>query len=175
MRAKAGGGYEVVSRAGQYLAVPSSTVEDATIKAIVDPYVTMLNAYNNTEAGKTTVPIDALKAFTEETNGTNLQADAAVYELETNGIDVDFHLSGAMTNAKIADSATPEAPYTLLVSDMFKLMPYENSLVVLKMNGPQIKAVLERAYRNLLLLQVRPRIRRLLVLHHLYAGYHVGR
>ena len=27
-------------------------------------------------------------------------------------------------------------------------MPYENSLVVMKMNGPQLKAVLERAYRN---------------------------
>ena len=27
-------------------------------------------------------------------------------------------------------------------------MPYENSLVVLSMNGPQLKAVLERAYRN---------------------------
>ena len=27
-------------------------------------------------------------------------------------------------------------------------MPYENSLVALSMNGPQIKAVLERAYRN---------------------------
>ena len=31
---------------------------------------------------------------------------------------------------------------------MFTLMPYENSIVVLKMNGPQLKAVLERAYRN---------------------------
>ena len=31
---------------------------------------------------------------------------------------------------------------------MFTLMPYENSLVVLRMNGPQLKAVLERAYRN---------------------------
>jgi 2',3'-cyclic-nucleotide 2'-phosphodiesterase (5'-nucleotidase family) len=31
---------------------------------------------------------------------------------------------------------------------MFSAMPYENSLVVLSMNGPQIKAVLERAYRN---------------------------
>jgi hypothetical protein len=27
-------------------------------------------------------------------------------------------------------------------------MPYENSLVVMNMNGPQLKAVLERAYRN---------------------------
>ena len=27
-------------------------------------------------------------------------------------------------------------------------MPYENSLVVISMNGPQLKAVLERAYRN---------------------------
>ncbi len=39
-------------------------------------------------------------------------------------------------------------PVTLKVSDMFTLMPYENSLVVLSMNGPQLKAVLERAYRN---------------------------
>jgi 2',3'-cyclic-nucleotide 2'-phosphodiesterase (5'-nucleotidase family) len=31
---------------------------------------------------------------------------------------------------------------------MFNLMPYENSLVVLEMNGPQIKRVLERSYRN---------------------------
>ncbi len=31
---------------------------------------------------------------------------------------------------------------------MFNLMPYENSLVVLSMNGPQIKEILERSYRN---------------------------
>lgn len=31
---------------------------------------------------------------------------------------------------------------------MFTLMPYENSLVVISMNGPQLKAVLERGYRN---------------------------
>jgi hypothetical protein len=31
---------------------------------------------------------------------------------------------------------------------MFAGMPYENSLVVIRMNGPQLKAVLERAYRN---------------------------
>jgi hypothetical protein len=36
----------------------------------------------------------------------------------------------------------------MTVSDMFTLMPYENSLVALEMNGPQLKAVLERAYRN---------------------------
>ncbi len=120
MRPKAGGGYEVVSRAGQYLAVSTSTTEDPTIKAIVDPYVNLLNAYNNTVVGQTTVPIDALQAFTQETNGTNLQADSAVFELGTHGINVDFHLSGAMTNSKVADTATQAAPYTLLVSDMFK-------------------------------------------------------
>ena len=53
-----------------------------------------------------------------------------------------------MTNRKVADAATPASPVTLKVSDMFTLMPYENSLVVLSMNGPQIKAVLERGYRN---------------------------
>ncbi len=45
-------------------------------------------------------------------------------------------------------AATEAAPVTLKVSDMFTLMPYENSLVVLNMNGPQLKRVLERAYRN---------------------------
>lgn len=148
LRAKADGGYEVVSRAGQYLSVASSVAEDPEIKAIVDPYIALFNTYNNTVVGQTTVPIDALQAYTQETNGANLQADSAVHVLENNGIDVDFHLSGAMSNRKVADGATPASPVTLKVSDMFTLMPYENSLVVMEMNGPQIKAVLERAFRN---------------------------
>ena len=114
MRAKAGGGYEVVSRAGQYLSVSMSattpTAEDAAIKAIVDPYVPILNAYQDTVIGKTAVPIDTLQAFTQETNGANLQADASVWVLRQAGKQVDFHLSGAMTNKKIADAATPASP-----------------------------------------------------------------
>ena len=61
---------------------------------------------------------------------------------------VDVHLSGAMTNASVAPGATPAAPAELTKGDMFNLMRYENSLVVLSMNGPQIKDVLERSYRN---------------------------
>lgn len=149
LRPKDGGGYEVVSRAGNYISVSMSTVENPVIKSILDPYVTLLNSYNNTELGYTTVPLDALSAFTQETNAANLQADAAVFKLENeNDIPVDFHLSGAMTNRKVADLATVGSPVKLKVSDMFSLMPYENSLVVLNMNGPQLKAVLERAYRN---------------------------
>jgi 2',3'-cyclic-nucleotide 2'-phosphodiesterase (5'-nucleotidase family) len=142
------GGYEVVSRAGRYIDVPNDTVEDPAIKAIVDPYLAQMAVYTNTVIGETTVPIDALQAFTQETNAANLQADASVFELTSKGIDVDLHLAGAMTNRKIADSATVATPFTLKVSDMFALMPYENSLVVMEMNGPQLRAVLERAYRN---------------------------
>ena len=92
VRAKAGGGYEVVSQAGQYLSVTMSTAEDPAVKAIADPYVSVLAAYNDKVIGQTTVPIDTLKAFTEETNGANLQADSAIFELAKNGItDVDFH------------------------------------------------------------------------------------
>ncbi|HEY6963101.1 MAG TPA: 5'-nucleotidase C-terminal domain-containing protein, partial [Gaiellaceae bacterium] len=148
LRAKAGGGYEVVSRAGQYIAVTSATPEDPATKAIVDPYVAQINLYNNRVVGQTTAPIDTLKAFTEETNGANLQADASVWELNQHGIHPDIHLSGAMTNKKMADTATEANPVTLKISDMFAGMPYENSLVTLRMNGPQLKAVLERAYRN---------------------------
>ncbi len=149
VRAKVGGGYEVVSRTGQYLSVTTSTAEDAATKALLAPYVTQLNAYNTTTVGQTTAPIDTMLAFTQETNGANLQADAAVWELAQHGItDVDFHLSGAMTNKLMASTATPLSPVTLTIADMFAGMPYENSLVTLRMNGPQLKAVLERAYRN---------------------------
>ena len=141
-------GYTLVSTAGRDIAVDITTPEDPATKAIVDPYQTILNAYNDTEIGTTIVPIDTLAAFTEETNGANLQADASVWELKDNGIIPDFHLSGAMTNRLIASTATEATPYTLKISDMFAAMPYENSLVMISMNGPQIKAVLERAYRN---------------------------
>ena len=144
-----GGNYDVVSETGRYLTVASGTVEDAATKAIVDPYSALLTTYNNTTVGATTAPIDTMQAFTQETNGANLQADAAVYELNVkHGIPVDFHLSGAMTNKLIATGATPASPVTLKISDMFAAMPYENSLLVISMNGPQLKAVLERAYRN---------------------------
>ncbi len=148
LRAKTGGGYEVVSRAGRYISVASSTPEDADIKAIVDPYTAALAQYNATVLGETHHPIDATTAYTQETNGANLQADASVWELAQHGINVDFHLSGAMSNRKVADGATPTTPTTLKVSDMFTLMPYENSLVTMRINGPQLKAILERAYRN---------------------------
>jgi hypothetical protein len=143
------GGFKVVSSAGRYIpVVVAATLEDPAIVALVQPYQDLINVYNNTVIGQTTVPIDTMTAFIEETNGANLQADASVWKLESEGIGVDVHLSGAMTNRRIADGATPAAPYSLKVSDMFAAMPYENSLVVLNMNGPQIKAVLERAYRN---------------------------
>jgi len=141
--------YEVVSRVGQYLSVTNSTPQDPQMVALLAPYVTQLNTYNNQVVGQTTAPIDTLQAFTQETNGANLQADASVWELAQKGIaDVDVHISGAMTNKLIASGATPASPVTLKISDMFAGMPYENSLVVLSMNGPELKAVLERAYRN---------------------------
>jgi 2',3'-cyclic-nucleotide 2'-phosphodiesterase (5'-nucleotidase family) len=149
-----GSGYDVVSETGRYLAVTNTapaTVEDAATKAIVDPYAAVLAAYNNKVIGQTAAPIDTTNAYVGETNAANLQADAAMYELGTHGIVPDFHLSGAMTqsNPKVLfPTATIPSPQTMKISDMFTLMPYENSLVVISMNGPQIKTVLERGYRN---------------------------
>ena len=74
-----------------------------------------LDTYTSTEIGQTTAPIDALQAYTQETSGANVQADAAVYELEANGIAVDLHLSGAMSNRLVAATATPADPVTLTV------------------------------------------------------------
>ncbi len=139
--------YRLVSKAGRYIAT-SGLAADPDAQAIGQPYQDLLNAYNNTEIGQTLVPLDALSAYTQETNAANLQADASVWKLAQEGIEVDFHLSGAMTKANVAANATPETPVTLKVSDMFSLMPYENSLVTMRINGPQLKRILERAYRN---------------------------
>jgi 5'-nucleotidase/UDP-sugar diphosphatase len=138
---------EVVLREG-YL-IPAAEVDvDPEMAAYLQPFEAELDAYTGTEIGQTTVPIDALDAYTQETNGANLQADSAVFELEQNDIPIDIHLSGAMSNRFVAEGATPESPVTLTVDDMYTLMPYENSLLVLEMNGPQIKEILERGYRN---------------------------
>lgn len=141
-------GGEMVLREGFLIPASEATAPDPTLTAYLQPFLDEIDAYNATAIGQTTVPIDALQAYTQETNGANLQADASVWELEQNGIPVDFHLSGAMSNRKVADGASPANPVTLTKGDMFTLMPYENSLVVLEMNGPQIKEVLERSYRN---------------------------
>ena len=138
---------EIVLREG-YLIPAGELPVDPEMMAYLQPFEDALDVYTGTEIGLTTAPIDALQAYTQETTGANVQADAAVYELTTNGIPVDLHLSGAMSNRIVADGATPVSPVTLTVDDMYTLMPYENSLLVLSMNGPQIKEVLERGYRN---------------------------
>jgi len=141
------GGWDVVFREGYLLSAADAPLDPAMV-AFLAPYEVDLDAYTEQVIGQTTAPIDALAAYTEETTGANVQADAAVHVLSSEGLAVDFHLSGAMSNKKVADDATPENPVTLTVGDMYTLMPYENSLLVMEMNGPQIKAVLERAYRN---------------------------
>ena len=122
---------------------------------LTNPYARVLDgriSWDGVDAavsvGKTTVPLDSLKGFTEETNAANLQADAAVSQLRNNGVTVDFYLGGASRNYAVAAGASAQNPYTLSVRDLYNLMPNDDQLVVLLMNGPQIKAILERAYRN---------------------------
>ncbi|MCP4308585.1 MAG: hypothetical protein GY788_27655 [bacterium] len=134
-------GDEIVLREG-YLIPAAEAALDPDMSSFLSPYVTAIDEYNGTVIGNTLVPIDGSEAYTEETNSANLQADSAVWEIaDKGGPAVDIHLSGAMTSASV-DAGT------LTKGDMFNLMKYENSLVVLSMNGPEIKRVLERAYRN---------------------------
>jgi 2',3'-cyclic-nucleotide 2'-phosphodiesterase (5'-nucleotidase family) len=139
---------QIVLREG-YLISTNEASPDPEVSAYLAPFLAQIDAYNATVIGQTTVPIDARQAYTQETNGANLQADAAIWELaDKKGITPAVHLSGAMSNRGIAADATAENPVTLTVSDMFSLMPYENSLLVIDMNGPQIKDILERGYHN---------------------------
>jgi len=148
LRANSGGGYDVISRAGRWHDVTASTPEDSAIKGLLDPYVTQFNAYVNAGIGQTIVPILGASGFTEETNAANLEADAAVFKLRDAGIPADFFLGGANSNRNIAVTASQMMPVTLKVSDLYTLLPYDNALVVLDLNGPQLKAILERSFRN---------------------------
>ncbi len=143
-------GDRIVYRGGHLISARNVEV-DADLHAYLAPYFAEIDVYNATPVGQTSVPIDALQAYTQETNGANLQTDAAVWALAhhpLNPITVDFHLSGAMSNRKIAPAATVTNPVTITKGDLFNLMPYENSLVVMELNGVQLKEILERGYRN---------------------------
>ncbi len=141
-------GDDIVLREG-FLIPSSEATPDPDLLAYLAPYAGEIEAYNSTIIGQTMAPIDALEAYTQETNGANLQADAAVWELlDKEGVAVDLHLSGAMSNRLVAEGATPATPLDITKGDMFDLMPYENSLVVFEMTGSQIKEILERSYRN---------------------------
>ena len=132
---------EMVLREG-YLIPAAEADENQEMADYLAPYIAEIEEYNATVIGESLVDIDGSEAYTEETNSANLQADSAIYELTTNGgLTPDVHLSGAMSNRSV-DAGI------LTKGDMFNLMPYENSLVVLEMNGPQIKEVLERSFRN---------------------------
>ncbi len=140
-------GYQIVMREG-YLIPASEGEVDADLQTYLQPFSEQIAEYKATPIGQTSAPLDALKAFTEETSGANLQADASVWKLQQGGVAVDFHLSGAMSNQIVASTASATNVVTLTRGDMFTLMPYENSLLVMQLNGPQLKAILERSYRN---------------------------
>jgi hypothetical protein len=117
--------------------LPAADAEaDPDMEAFLAPFVDELNAYTGEVIGETLTDLDALNAYTEETGAANLQVDATKWAAEQAGYDVDFHLSGAMSNKFIPAGE-------LTVGDMFTLMPYENALVVYRLNGPQIKTVLD--------------------------------
>ncbi len=149
LRELGGGNYEVVSQTGRYVGVSAVTGDGRGHGDQGDrrPVCRPAHHLQQHHLGQTMAPIDTLQAFTEETNGANLQADAAVYELGQ-----EQH-PGGLPSVRSDDQQGRRAPRRhtrsrLKVSDMFTPMPYENCSSWSGMNGPQLKSVLERAYRN---------------------------
>jgi len=123
------------------IAIAKTVPSFDTLEAYLQPFVDELDPYTSTEIGQTTAPIDALNAFTEETSGAKVQADAAVFELTDNGIPVEFHLSGAMNNRKVAESATPADPVMLTVNDIYTLRLYPRNKFPVECMAEKIHAV----------------------------------
>ena len=98
LRAKAGGGYEVVSQTGRYLTVTSATAEDAAIKAIVDPYVTAWLPTTTRSLARPQPRLTPCRPSPRKPMAPICRPTQRCTSWKKHGIAVDFHLSGAMTN-----------------------------------------------------------------------------
>ena len=151
------------------------TPEDAAIKAIVDPYAALLTTYNNTVIGKT----DRADRHAAGLHPGDQRRQPAGRRLglrswKKSGVPVDFHLSGAMTNKKIADSATPATP----VHPQGVRHVHGHALRELaggaEHERPAAQGSAGARVPELLLLQVCTRLWRLLLLHHLHDRHQQG-
>jgi len=131
-------GKAIVRFSGQLIPVTADVPEDPGVKAIIDPYAAELEEAMSEEVGSTAVALEGTRSIirTQETNLGNLVADMMRWSA---GPDVQIALanSGGIRWHRLF----PAGPITR--GDVYNLLPFLNTLVMMDLTGAQIKEALE--------------------------------
>ena len=123
----------------EYLPVNQEISEDPQMKALAESYYSRLDRQFKEVLGEASVTLDGERERIryEETNLGNYIADTM---REFTGADI------ALINAGSIRSSIMQGAVTL--EDIFKMMPYENQLLTLKIKGAELLEALERAVKS---------------------------
>jgi 2',3'-cyclic-nucleotide 2'-phosphodiesterase (5'-nucleotidase family) len=132
--------------------VTRNVVQDPTVKAIVDKWVTMAAGPGNKIVGS--ISQDIRRAFTgssenraAESSLSNLIADAQLESTKGSGAQVAFmNAGGVRADLLVANSPAGEAPGQITYREAFNVQPFSNILQTFKMTGAQLDALLEQQW-----------------------------
>jgi 2',3'-cyclic-nucleotide 2'-phosphodiesterase (5'-nucleotidase family) len=127
---------KITDYAGALIPCSSEVVEDSRVGEIIRTNIDELQAKLSEVVGEAVVTLDGERANvrTKETNLGNIVADVM---RDAGAADL------ALTNGGGLRASINQGPIT--VGDIFKVLPFDNTLVVLEASGADIKAALERS------------------------------
>ncbi len=132
-------GKAIVKFSSRLINVTAAVPEDIDVKTIIERYGTALKTSMSNVVGKTTVSLDGTAGIrTQETNLGNLVADMMRWAAKG---DVQIALQNA--GAIRWQALFPAGPITR--GDVYALLPFLNTLVVMDLTGAQVREALERS------------------------------
>lgn len=132
-------GDEIIAYRKTLIPVTSEVKKNPAVDYIIGIYEEGLDSKLNRVIGLSTVDLigERAKVRTEETNLGNLVTDVML-------ANCDAEL--ALTNG--GGIRAPLAAGEITIGDIYTVLPFDNTLVVLQLTGSQIKAALEHGVRN---------------------------
>ena len=127
----------IVRFSGRLIDVTADIPEDPEVKAIIEPYAAELQAAMSEVVGYTTVPLEGTRSLirTQETNLGNLVADMMRWA----GCEIALENGGGIRWHRLF----PAGPITR--GDVYNLLPFLNTLVMMDLTGAQVKEALENS------------------------------
>jgi len=120
--------YQTTGTSYQLYDLKDASTSPADIEAIINPYKSQLDSEMNAEIAQCT---NTLSKTQPESDLGNWMCDALLAEtnkLHTNGVDIAIQNYGGIRIPTLAEGNVTRG-------EIFELMPFENRIVVLEMNG----------------------------------------
>jgi len=133
---KAGSGWRVADVRGTLLPSDDSVAVDPAVAAIAGPFDRAARIWLDETVAEAVEPFPAGRARLEDTALLDL-----VNEAQLRATGADLSMTSLLPGGRY--EGLPKGRVT--VRDLFALYPYENQLVVVEIDGAQLKACLERA------------------------------